>query len=84
MIKDKNIKGKKILYLVTQTKWGGAQKYALELAQYFSKNNEVHIAFGEINDQNPKFLALAKKMKIKTIPIQNLKRKIEPKKEISA
>ena len=62
--KAKSIKGKKILYLITQTKWGGAQKYVLELAQYFSKNNDVHIAFGETENQNPKFFSLAKKYNI--------------------
>ncbi|MBT4349911.1 glycosyltransferase [bacterium] len=84
MIKDKNLKDKKILYLVTQTKWGGAQKYVLELAQYFSKDNEVHIAFGETENQNPKFFSIAKKYNIKTIPIHKLKRSIDPKKEITA
>ncbi|MBT7552833.1 glycosyltransferase [bacterium] len=82
--KAKSIKGKKILYLITQTKWGGAQKYVLELAQYFSKNNDVHIAFGETENQNPKFFSLAKKYNIKTIPIHRLKRSVDPKKELGA
>ena len=46
------IKDKKILYIITQTKWGGAQKYVLELAKYFNKHNEIHIAFGETKNQN--------------------------------
>lgn len=82
--KPQSIKDKKILYLVTQTKWGGAQKYVLELAQYFNKNNEVHIAFGETENPNKQFLNLAKKLSIKTVPINKLKRSIDPKKEISA
>ncbi|MCB9802527.1 glycosyltransferase family 4 protein [Candidatus Nomurabacteria bacterium] len=80
----KNLKNKKILYLVTQTKWGGAQKYVLELAQYFAKNNEVHLAFGEITEQNQRFLTQAKKIGVKTIPLKNLVRKIEPTKEVNA
>lgn len=79
-----HLKDKKILFLVTQTKWGGAQKYALELAQHFAQNNEVHIAFGEINDQNQKFLSQAKSFGVKTIPLKNLVRKIEPTKEVNA
>lgn len=80
----KKLENKKILYLVTQTKWGGAQKYVLELAEYFSQNNEVHIAFGEIDQQNQEFLAQCQTMGIKTIPIQSLVRNIQPSKEINA
>ncbi|KKP92343.1 MAG: Glycosyl transferase group 1 [Parcubacteria group bacterium GW2011_GWA2_36_10] len=80
----KKLENKKILYLVTQTKWGGAQKYVLELAEYFSQNNEVHIAFGEINEQNQEFLAQCQKIGVKTIPIKNLVRNIQPSKEINA
>ena len=78
------LKDKKILFLVTQTKWGGAQKYTLELAQYFNKNNEVHIAFGETNDQNKAFLDQCQKIGVKTIEIKNLIRNINPSKEINA
>ncbi len=78
------LENKKILYVVTQTKWGGAQKYVLELADYFSQNNEVHIAFGEIDQQNQEFLAQCQAMGVKTIPIKNLVRNIQPSKEINA
>jgi glycosyltransferase involved in cell wall biosynthesis len=81
---QKHLKGKKILYLVTQTKWGGAQKYVLELARHFAKDNEVHIAYGEVDQPNQRFLTLAKKFNVKTIPIQKLVRRIDPNKEISA
>lgn len=82
MEKTKNITGKKILYLITQTKWGGAQKYVLELAQHFAKNNEVHIAYGETNDVNHKFITQAKKYNIKTIPVHKLVRQIDAKKDL--
>ena len=74
---QKSLKDKKILYLVTQTKWGGAQKYVLDLAEYFNQNNEVHIAFGEVRKQNPEFLTACKKLNIKTIPVENLVRAIQ-------
>ncbi len=79
-----NLKDKKILFLVTQTKWGGAQKYTLELAQYFSQYNEVHIAFGEINEQNAEFLSQCQAFGLKTIPLKNLVRNINPGKDINA
>ena len=78
------LENKKILYLVTQTKWGGAQKYVLELAEYFSQNNEVHVAFGEINEQNQEFLAQCQTIGVKTIAIKSLVRNIQPSKEINA
>jgi glycosyltransferase involved in cell wall biosynthesis len=84
MEKATEIKGKKILYLVTQTKWGGAQKYVLELAQYFSQNNEVHIAYGETKDINEKFLNLAKQNNIHTIPIHKLVRNIDISQDLFA
>lgn len=70
------LKGQKILYLITQTKWGGAQKYVLELAEHFAKDNEVHIAYGEGKNPNQTFLASCENLKIKTIPIPYLFRQI--------
>ncbi len=77
MEEQKKLTGKKILYLITQTKWGGAQKYVLELAEYFAKNNEVHIAYGEVNNVNQQFLDTCEKQNIKTIPIKYLVRNID-------
>lgn len=84
MEKPTKISGKKILYLVTQTKWGGAQKYVLELAQYFAKNNEVHIAYGETKEIDQKFIEIAEKNKIKTIAIKKLVRRIDPSQDLLA
>ncbi len=78
------IKDKKILYIITQTKWGGAQKYVLELAQYFSKHNEVHIAFGETKHINQQFIDKCKELNIHTIPITRLVRNIDPSQDFSA
>lgn len=80
----KKLKNKKLLFIITQTKWGGAQKYVLELAEYFSKNNEVHIAYGEVKNPNKQFLNKCKKLKIKTIPVKNLKRSIDVGYDVAA
>lgn len=77
MQKEQNLKDKKILYLITQTKWGGAQKYVLELARYFGQDNEVHVAYGEINDLDSNFLETCQKLNIKTIPVPYLMRNID-------
>lgn len=71
-----SLKGKKILLIVTQTKWGGAQKYVLELAQYLIGNNEVHLAYGEINDVNKKFIEECQNLKLTLWPLKNLVRSI--------
>jgi glycosyltransferase involved in cell wall biosynthesis len=84
MINEKQLQGKKILFLVTQTKWGGAQKYVLQLADYFRKKNEVHIAFGEIDEINDHFLKSCQTLGVKTIPVPNLVRDINVRKELSA
>ena len=79
-----SLKDKKILYLVTQTKWGGAQKYVLDLAKHFKKHNEVHIAYGEVDHLDPRFFEICQKLDIKTIPIKTLVRNINPAREVLA
>lgn len=73
----KEFKKKKILYLVTQSKWGGAQKYVLELAKYFSQDNEVHVAYGEEKNKDQKFFQILDELKIKSIAIPYLGRQID-------
>lgn len=84
MENPKNITGKRILYLITQTKWGGAQKYVLELAEYFAKHNEVHIAYGEVSKTNQQFLDTCHRLNIKTWPIKYLIRDIDLSNEFLA
>ncbi len=84
MNEEKKLTGKRILYLITQTKWGGAQKYVLELAEYFAKNNEVHIAYGEVTKTSQQFLDICHKLNIKTIPIKYLIRNIDLSNELLA
>ncbi|MDD5749190.1 MAG: glycosyltransferase [Patescibacteria group bacterium] len=73
----KELKGKKILYLITQSKWGGAQKYVIDLARHFSQKNEVHIAYGESRQLDPYFAQECQKLKVKTIPLPYLCRNID-------
>ncbi len=80
----KNLEGQKILFLVTQSKWGGAQKYVLELAKYFSAKNEVHVAYGETNKKDKRFFELCQKYDLKTIGIKNLVRNIDIGKDFMA
>jgi len=40
------MKKAKILYLITQSEWGGAQKYVFDLASNFRDEFEVAVAFG--------------------------------------
>lgn len=42
-----NEKKRKILYLITQSELGGAQKYVLDLALNLRENFEISVAFGE-------------------------------------
>lgn len=73
----KEFKNKKILYIVTQSKWGGAQKYVLELAKYFSRANEVRVAYGEEKNKDPKFFQILDELKIKSIAVPYLGRQID-------
>lgn len=38
---------KKILYLITQSEYGGAQRYVFDLANNLKTDYEVAVAFGE-------------------------------------
>ena len=80
----RHLQGKKILLLVTQTKWGGAQKYVLELARYLKKFNEVHVAFGETANLDNSFLQICQELKVKTIPLGKLIRSINIGQDLAA
>ncbi|MEK7584484.1 MAG: glycosyltransferase [Patescibacteria group bacterium] len=67
---------KKILFLVTQSKYGGAQRYVLRLAEHFAARNTVIIAVGEKNNQDPLFFDEAKRLGITTIVLDHLIRDI--------
>ena len=63
----------KILYFITKSNWGGAQKYVFDLATYFKDNgNEVVVAFGGEG-------ILAERLKekgVRTVTIKNLTRDV--------
>jgi len=68
---------KKILYLVTQSELGGAQRYVFDLAINLKENFDIAIAFGQQGERGE----LAKHLKqadIKYYIIHHLKRPISP------
>jgi len=72
---DKKNQPIKILYIVTQSEWGGAQTYVFDLAYYFSKNNwQVNVAVGE--DRNGELIKRLEKINAGIFFMNNLKRKI--------
>lgn len=44
---QKNMERKKILYVITQGEWGGAQRYVFDLARHLPAEYDVTIAVGE-------------------------------------
>lgn len=70
---------KKILYLITQAEWGGAQRYIFDLAtSEEAKNCDILVAFGQSKDN-----ALADELTAKNIKIRPLKRLVRPISPIS-
>ncbi|MBI5765965.1 glycosyltransferase family 4 protein [Candidatus Falkowbacteria bacterium] len=71
----------KILYIVTQSELGGAQRYISDLAKYFSGNgDDVWVAAGG----NDALFELLKNAGIKAIKLRNLVREINPLKDLQA
>ena len=73
----------KILYFITQSEYGGAQRYVFDLADNLKKDFEVAVALGEQGKDGK----LAKKLEennIKYYIIPHLKRSISPLNEILA
>jgi hypothetical protein len=44
------IKGKKIMLVITKSNWGGAQRYVYDIATTLNKNNEVVVVAGGNGD----------------------------------
>lgn len=68
----------KILYIITKSNWGGAQKYVYDLATNLKNENDIVVAFGGNG-------ILADKLKennIKAIHIDNLDRNVNILKEL--
>lgn len=74
---------KKILYFITQSEFGGAQRYVFDLANNLKSDFQVAIAMGE--QKNDETLAkILQKNNIKYFIIPYLKRNISPLNEILA
>jgi len=73
---------KSILYLVTQSEWGGAQRYIFDLVRGLSpkreRSPEVVVAAGPEGDNKNGLLARLEKIGVKTIHLKYLKRAICP------
>ena len=72
----------KILYLVTQSEWGGAQRYVFDLASSLRADFEVAVAAGAPRD-GALFKALETKG-VPTIKLKNLVREIKPISDLRA
>jgi glycosyltransferase involved in cell wall biosynthesis len=71
----------KILYLITKSNWGGAQKYVYDLATAFSARKcDVAVAFGGHGELAEKLGAAG----IRAIPLDSLVRDINVAKEIKS
>jgi glycosyltransferase involved in cell wall biosynthesis len=68
---------KKILYLITQSELGGAQRYILDLARNLKSDYEIFVAFGEQGESGELAKEL-KKNKIEFFSLPRLKRNISP------
>lgn len=44
---EKQKEQRKILYIITKSSWGGAQRYVYDLAEHFNEKNGVSVAFGK-------------------------------------
>jgi len=72
-------KKKKILFLVTQSEFGGAQRFIYNLVTNLNKNRyDALIAAGAEGDNENGFLNLLDKQGIKTERLKHLKRSINP------
>lgn len=67
----------KILYIVTQSHWGGAQRYVFDLAKNFSRENDITVACGG----NGLLIDKLKSVGVKVEVFSNLIRKINPVKD---
>ncbi len=74
---------KKILYFITQSEFGGAQRYVFDLANNLKSDFQVAVAMGEQRN-NGKLAKILQENNIKYYIIPHLKRSISPINEILA
>ena len=70
-------KKKKILYIITQGSWGGAQRYIYDLSNNLGMNYKIYVATGKKNN-NDLQNKLAKNPNITFIELKHLIRPINP------
>jgi len=70
----------KILYLITQSEFGGAQRYIFDLANNLKNDYEIMVAAGGQDELFERLEAI----NVKTFQIKNLVREINPVKDIFA
>lgn len=80
MIKNKP----KILYIVTQGHWGGAQKYIFDLAENAGSDFEITVAVGEPNVMPDLQKKIAGNPNVKLVQLSFLTRNISPLKDTLA
>ncbi len=81
---DKKSNGvKKILYFITQSELGGAQRYVFDLANNIKGDFKVAVAIGEQGNKG-KLAKILQENNIEYFVIRNLKRKISPINDIIA
>lgn len=76
-------KKKKILYLVTQAEWGGAQKYIFDLATNLAEDFDITVATGSEGNSQELLNKLQEK-NIKTAIFKHLKRSVSPWQDLLA
>jgi glycosyltransferase involved in cell wall biosynthesis len=74
---------KKILYFITQSEFGGAQRYVFDLANSLKNDFQIAVAMGD-GENNGKLAKILDKNSIKYFTIPNLKRNITPVNDLLA
>lgn len=85
---------KKILYVITQSEFGGAQRYIFDLAVYFKNEFRIIVAagapqspceqLGTKDNPNEELFKKLKEQGIESVYLKNLKRNINPFRDILA
>ena len=79
LVKRYNVDMQKVLFVITKSNWGGAQRYVYDLATNLPKENfEIKVALGG----NGLLKEKLEEAEIQTIQIPYLKRDINYKKEL--
>ncbi len=75
---------KKILFIITQGEWGGAQRYVFDLSDNAPDNFEIFVAVGEKDGKKDLQEKFKNNPRVKIIQLKHLKRKISPANDVLA